>query len=43
MCTRKRRYRTQANALEAAALLSLERRRTAYLCPCCRQWHLTSR
>lgn len=41
MCTRKRRYRTQADALEAAALLNLARRQ-AYHCPVCGQWHLTS-
>ena len=42
MCTRKRRYRTTADALEAAALLGLERRRKAYRCPLCHHWHLTS-
>jgi hypothetical protein len=42
MCTTKRRYRSQGDALEAAALAGVERRRKAYLCPLCRQWHLTS-
>ena len=41
-CLRKRRYRTQADALDAALLLGLERRRQAYLCPLCHHWHLTS-
>lgn len=42
MCTRKRRYRTQGDALDAAMLAGCERRREAYLCPICRHWHLTS-
>jgi hypothetical protein len=42
MCTRKRRYRTQGDALDAAQLLGLARQRQAYLCPLCRQWHLSS-
>ena len=42
MCTGKRRYRTQADALDGALLAGVERRRKAYLCPLCRQWHLTS-
>ena len=42
MCTRKRRYRTQADALDAAAVLGVERQRAAYRCPLCGQWHLTS-
>jgi len=42
MCTGKRRYRSQGDALDAAALAGVERRRSAYLCPLCRQWHLTS-
>ena len=41
-CTRKRRYRSQGDALDAAALLGLERQRKAYLCALCGQWHLTS-
>jgi hypothetical protein len=43
MCTSKRRYRTQGDALDAAMIAGVERRRAAYLCPVCRQWHLTSR
>ncbi|MBI5423601.1 MAG: hypothetical protein HZA32_05900 [Opitutae bacterium] len=42
MCTRKRRYRTQADALDAALLAGVERRRSAYRCPLCGFWHLTS-
>jgi hypothetical protein len=42
MCTRKRKYRSQGDALDAALLAGVERRRQAYLCPLCRQWHLTS-
>lgn len=42
MCTGKRRYRTQADALDAVAVLGLERRRKAYLCPLCGHWHLTT-
>lgn len=42
MCVRKRRYRSQGDALDAAAILGLERRRTAYLCPLCQHWHLSS-
>jgi hypothetical protein len=42
MCTRKRRYRTQADALDAVRVLGLERQRTAYLCPLCGHWHLSS-
>ena len=33
----------QGDALDAAALVGVERRRSAYLCPLCRHWHLTSR
>ncbi len=43
MCTRKRRYRTQADALDAAMVAGVERQRSAYLCTICRNWHLTSR
>ena len=43
MCTRKRRYASQGEALNAAAVLGLERQRMAYLCPICRRWHLASR
>lgn len=42
MCVRKRRYASQGAALSAAALVGVERRRKAYLCPVCRHWHLTS-
>lgn len=42
-CTRKRRYRSQGDALDAAAILGLERDRKAYHCPLCGQWHLASR
>jgi hypothetical protein len=42
MCTGKRRYRTQGDALDAALLVGAERKRSAYLCPLCRHWHLTS-
>ena len=42
MCVRKRRYRTQGDALDAALILGLARQRMAYLCPLCRQWHLSS-
>lgn len=42
MCTRKRRYKSQADALDAVALLGLERQRKPYLCPICRHWHLSS-
>jgi hypothetical protein len=43
MCTGKRRYRTQGDALDAAMLVGLAQRRKAYLCPLCQNWHLTSR
>ncbi len=42
MCTRKRRYRSQGDALDAARLAGVERQRQAYQCPLCRQWHLCS-
>jgi len=42
MCTGKRRYRSQADALDAVAVLGLERQRAAYRCPVCGLWHLTS-
>ena len=41
-CTRKRRYRTQGDALDAALLAGVERERTAYRCPLCGHWHLAS-
>jgi hypothetical protein len=42
MCTRKRRYRTAADAMDAAALLGLERQRKPYRCPVCGFWHLAT-
>lgn len=42
-CTSKRRYRTQGDALDAALLAGVERKRTAYRCALCQHWHLTSR
>jgi hypothetical protein len=42
MCRRKRRYRSHGDALDAASLVGVERRRQAYLCPLCRHWHLAS-
>jgi len=42
MCTGKRRYRTQGDALDAALLAGAGRHRKAYLCPLCGRWHLTS-
>lgn len=42
-CTRKRRYRTQGDALDAALLRGVERQRTAYRCPLCQHWHLATR
>ena len=42
MCGRKRRYASQGEALNAAMLAGVERRRKAYLCPVCKRWHLTS-
>jgi hypothetical protein len=42
MCTRKRRYLTQGDALEAAMVAGVERHRKAYLCSICQRWHLTS-
>lgn len=41
-CTRKRRYRSQGDALDAAMLAGVERQRTAYFCPICHHWHLAS-
>lgn len=43
MCTGKRRYRTQGDALDAALLAGVERQRAAYRCALCGFWHLTSR
>ena len=42
-CTRKRRYRTEGDALDAAVLAGAKGRRSAYRCAWCGQWHLTSR
>lgn len=42
MCIGKRRYRSQGDALDAAAIVGVERRRKAYHCPLCGNWHLTS-
>ena len=41
-CFRKRRYRTQGDALDAAMVAGVERQRKAYLGPYCRLWHLTT-
>lgn len=40
---RKRRYRSQADALDAAALAGVERERVAYHCTLCGQWHLATK
>lgn len=42
MCTGKRRYATEGDALEAAMLVGVERTRKAYRCPLCLRWHLTT-
>jgi hypothetical protein len=42
-CTGKRRYRSQGDALDAALLAGVERQRSAYRCPLCGHWHLTTR
>ncbi len=42
-CERKRRYRTQGDALDAALLAGVERARTAYRCPICSHWHLATK
>jgi hypothetical protein len=42
MCTRKRRYSSQGDALDAALLAGVERQRKAYLCPICGHWHLNT-
>jgi len=42
MCVRKRRYSSQGEALNAAHMVGVERRRKAYLCPLCNRWHLAS-
>jgi hypothetical protein len=43
MCTRKRRYRSQGDALEAAMIQGVERARTSYRCRICGQWHLATK
>jgi hypothetical protein len=43
MCTRKRRYRTQGDALDAALVAGVESQRQAYHCALCGHWHLASR
>lgn len=43
MCTRKRRYASQGEALNAAAVVGRERDRQAYRCPLCGKWHLSSK
>jgi hypothetical protein len=42
-CARKRRYRSQADALDAALLAGVERGRIAYRCELCGQWHLATK
>jgi hypothetical protein len=42
-CSRKRRYASQGDALDAAALAGVERQRSAYHCALCGQWHLATR
>ena len=42
-CTRKRRYRSQGDALDAAMVAGVARERTAYRCALCGFWHLASR
>jgi len=41
-CFRKRRYRSQGDALDAAMIAGVERQRRAYLCQYCKMWHLTT-
>jgi hypothetical protein len=41
-CLRKRRYKSQGDALDAAMVAGVERQRKAYPCPYCRMWHLTT-
>jgi len=41
-CTRKRRYRSQGDALDAAIVAGVASTRTAYRCPLCGSWHLAS-
>jgi len=42
MCTGKRRYTTEGDALDAALLRGVERTSKAYRCPLCQRWHLTT-
>jgi len=42
MCTHKRRYRSEGDALDAALVTETERRRKAYRCPLCGHWYLTT-
>jgi hypothetical protein len=42
-CTGKRRYQSQGDALDAAMIAGVERQRSAYRCPHCGCWHLTTR
>ncbi len=42
-CSRKRRYQSHGDALDAAMLAGVERRRTAYRCVLCGQWHLATK
>ena len=42
-CVRKRRYRTQGDALDAAVVAGVATQRTAYRCPLCGQWHLATK
>lgn len=41
-CTRKRRYRSQGDALDAAVVAGVATGRTAYRCPHCGHWHLAT-
>jgi hypothetical protein len=41
-CFRKRRYRSQGDALDAALVAGVERERRAYPCQYCGLWHLTT-
>jgi hypothetical protein len=40
---RKRRYKSQGDALDAALLAGVGRQRVAYRCALCGMWHLASR
>jgi len=42
-CARKRRYRSQGDALDAAMIAGVERQRTAYRCELCGHWHLATK